>query len=1072
MTGHRPDQPGTQAPGDSASQNAGADVSADEFAAALKLIVNRLEGQEDGADSPPVGSDMDETPTAVPPTGVLETASPVTPDEVAPADSPWTGLADSMPADPPSSEPEAPSPLAGGLDATPSDSGATTAADLWPGNSPAPDASAEPSTPGDPLFSDMPAPEPTAPEPIVGNDPLFAEQSTGDVAAPQDTPPITGNVFGDDPVPAQPAAAHPSPAPEPAGQDDPLFSDTSQGSGSSDLLNTPMPETGSAGKEPLFADTPSGSGSDDPLFATPSEPDPGGKEPLFVDTPTGDDPLAAASPEPAGGLKEPLFVEQPVDAGPSDPLAAPAAQSADSGKEPLFVDSGAGADVTEPPVSEPSEPAAPAKEPLFVDTASDSGSDPLFAEPGAGSPSPAAEPPAKEPLFVDMPAQGASDPLFTDTSQPSAESDPMAGLRNTDSGPTIGPAMPDPDPVPAFDTSTEPQAAEPLFVDTAAPAEPQTPEPETPEPLFVDTATTTPTEPAATGGLDYPPASDPAIESPHPESRKTDQGSDLGGASNDPFASATRPAFEDDSASALFGDAPDLAAQNAPGSSLGPIGAESADFGKDKAFDEDKGKSPHADGPGDGAAELIATRDLDDDPDGEVELDEILPPLDPAEAASLETAAGPARPKRSLNVGAPVFWLLILALVGGISYWGYQQRHQVAAVGDWAQAKYQLPTGQLSALFSSDPAPDAQVSAAEPAAPVPDVESATPEPASPAVEPVPPPPEPTPPPVAEPTPPPPAPVASPQPEPTPPPQPEPQPRVSEPVAVAAANPPALPEHLAPLPPDATPEIRSLAERARSGDAVAQHDLANKYATGDGVSPNNSYAAYWYRLAGEAGIANAQYNLGVLTTRGLGVRQDQAAAFQLFRSAAESGHADAQTATGLAYMHGAGVTEDRLQAASWFQAASANGRPRGAFHLGQLFELGLDEAPDLAAAAGWYRIAADAGYGEAREALDRLTAATRAAPSPPPAPSSVAAPATTPTPVPPSPDPVPAAPSELVREIQQLLNGFGYSAGPEDGRMGRQTVDAIRSFQASQGLYVTGEASSGLRDLLKTLAAAQ
>ena len=85
---------------------------------------------------------------------------------------------------------------------------------------------------------------------------------------------------------------------------------------------------------------------------------------------------------------------------------------------------------------------------------------------------------------------------------------------------------------------------------------------------------------------------------------------------------------------------------------------------------------------------------------------------------------------------------------------------------------------------------------------------------------------------------------------------------------------------------------------------------------------------------------------------------------------------------------------------------------------------------------------------------------------------MAAPATTPTPVPPSPDPVPAAPSELVREIQQLLNGFGYSAGPEDGRMGRQTVDAIRSFQASQGLYVTGEASSGLRDLLKTLAAAQ
>ena len=39
-------------------------------------------------------------------------------------------------------------------------------------------------------------------------------------------------------------------------------------------------------------------------------------------------------------------------------------------------------------------------------------------------------------------------------------------------------------------------------------------------------------------------------------------------------------------------------------------------------------------------------------------------------------------------------------------------------------------------------------------------------------------------------------------------------------------------------------------------------------------------------------------------------------------------------------------------------------------------------------------------------------------------------------------------------------------------MGQKTTDAISAFQRSQGLYVTGEASAGLRDLLKTLAAAQ
>jgi TPR repeat protein len=274
--------------------------------------------------------------------------------------------------------------------------------------------------------------------------------------------------------------------------------------------------------------------------------------------------------------------------------------------------------------------------------------------------------------------------------------------------------------------------------------------------------------------------------------------------------------------------------------------------------------------------------------------------------------------------------------------------------------------------------------------------------------------------------------------------------------------------LAPLPSDVSPQVRVLADRALSGDPLAQHDLANQYAVGETVPQSNSSAAYWYGLAAEAGIANAQYNLGVLTTRGLGVRKDLERAFQLFQDAAEAGHADAQTALGLAFANGLGVQQDRLQAASWFQAASTNGRPRGAYHLGQLFESGLDEDPDLAAAAGWYRIAADAGYGQAREALERVTAAIRPAPAPTPS-TGVAAPTTTPTPVPPSPAPIRAQPSELVREIQQLLNEFGYPAGQEDGRLGRQTVEAIRAFQRSQGLYATGDASTGLRDLLKILA---
>ena len=1103
MTGHRPDQPGTQDPSDSASQNAGADVSADEFAAALKLIVTRLEGQDDGAESSPAGSDVEPGPAAVPPSGVLNA-----PSEAPREDTPWTGLLDTAPSDPPPVEPDAPSPLSGGPgSASTGSGGATTAADLWPASSPRPEPSNAPATASDPLFAEPPAPsaEPESSPMPVAEDPLFASPSGEEGGGSREMPPITGSVFGDsvggaeaaasDPLLAESAAdpttndllntpveedvspsgndqmfgealsesSDPSAAamempagdgpeaaaatapdtgpgpdtlfsPEPdtglsTPQDDPLFAE--KPAGGSDALASPPADDGSADKEPLFAEPQPEAGGTDPLSVPPPPAEDGGKEPLFADISSGsggDDAMAAPSSEPAESGKEPLFADTGPSGGADDALFAESGPgTADVGKEPLFADTGSSDDGGDALFAESGSGAADVgKEPLFVDTGSTGRSDDaLFAEAGSGTSEPPAEPPAKEPLFVDMPTGEASDP--------------MAGLRNTDTGPTIGPAMPAPDTMPESGAAETPPISEPLFADSTTPVDEPTPQPAEP-----------------------PPA----------EAEPSDSSAGLGGAADDPFASAARPAFEDERANALFGDTPDLAAQNAPGSSLGPIGAEAEDFGKDAQSDaaDDRASGPTApqSGASDDGLELVATRDLDDDPEANVELDEILPPLDPDEAASLEKAAGPPKPKRSLNLGAPVFWLLILGILGGISYWGYHQRDQFVAVGDWAQATYALPTGQLAALlpFNQEPgeggtapapavdgAPPAPEAAAVPDSPVPSIPS-EPQPAAPPVAAPQPAPEP---------------IAAPQPEPTPAPAPPQQPQVSEPVTVATTAPPSLPEDLAPLPEDATPQTRALAERARAGDAVAQHDLANRYATGDGVSQNNSDAAYWYRLAGEAGIANAQYNLGVLTTRGLGVRQDQEAAFQLFRSAAQAGHADAQTATGLAYMHGVGVTQDRLQAASWFQAASANGRPRGAYHLGQLFELGLDEAPDLAAAAGWYRIAADAGYEQAQVALDRLTAAARAEPAPPPAPAPVAAPATTPDPVPPQATTPAVAPSDLVREIQQLLNGFGYDAGPEDGMMGRKTEDAIRAFERSQGFYVTGEATNGIRDVLRLLA---
>jgi peptidoglycan hydrolase-like protein with peptidoglycan-binding domain len=54
-----------------------------------------------------------------------------------------------------------------------------------------------------------------------------------------------------------------------------------------------------------------------------------------------------------------------------------------------------------------------------------------------------------------------------------------------------------------------------------------------------------------------------------------------------------------------------------------------------------------------------------------------------------------------------------------------------------------------------------------------------------------------------------------------------------------------------------------------------------------------------------------------------------------------------------------------------------------------------------------------------------------------------------------------AKSGLVRDTQVGLNRLGYDAGPADGVMGPRTRQAIRTFQANNGLPVDGRPSEAL-----------
>lgn len=61
---------------------------------------------------------------------------------------------------------------------------------------------------------------------------------------------------------------------------------------------------------------------------------------------------------------------------------------------------------------------------------------------------------------------------------------------------------------------------------------------------------------------------------------------------------------------------------------------------------------------------------------------------------------------------------------------------------------------------------------------------------------------------------------------------------------------------------------------------------------------------------------------------------------------------------------------------------------------------------------------------------------------------------------------PAGPGAQIKEVQARLTQLGYYRGPNNGRLDRATVAAIKSFQGVKGIPVDGAVSASLLDRLK------
>jgi S1-C subfamily serine protease len=121
------------------------------------------------------------------------------------------------------------------------------------------------------------------------------------------------------------------------------------------------------------------------------------------------------------------------------------------------------------------------------------------------------------------------------------------------------------------------------------------------------------------------------------------------------------------------------------------------------------------------------------------------------------------------------------------------------------------------------------------------------------------------------------------------------------------------------------DLAELKEKAQTGDAEAQYQLAVIYDTGVGVLKSYSESGKWYLKAANQGIAEAQFVLGSRYYEyGKKSKENYKTAFSWFYKAAKQGLREAQFNTGVMYGLGQGVPTNNVEAYKWLVLASAQG----------------------------------------------------------------------------------------------------------------------------------------------------
>tara|TARA_R110002050_G_scaffold206296_1_gene342000 strand:- start:35390 stop:39355 length:3966 start_codon:yes stop_codon:yes gene_type:complete len=270
---------------------------------------------------------------------------------------------------------------------------------------------------------------------------------------------------------------------------------------------------------------------------------------------------------------------------------------------------------------------------------------------------------------------------------------------------------------------------------------------------------------------------------------------------------------------------------------------------------------------------------------------------------------------------------------------------------------------------------------------------------------------------------------------------------------------------------------ALKAAAAAGNPLAFYEIGARFTEGRGVPVDLEAASTWYQRAADLGHAPSQYRVANFYEKGSGVERDLDAAKKWYQMAAEQGNASAMHNLAVLYAT-AGPAPDFDNAAEWFIHAAEVGVRDSQVNLAILYARGDGVPRDLEQSYKWFAIAANDGDKDAAVKRDEVFNALR----PEQVESARAAVANwTAKPINPDANSVEVPASwggesnetasvdmkKAVRNIQAILNNNGFDAGTPDGVMGKKTTAAIKAFQSSIGMEVTGEIDDKLvKELLE------